>query len=96
MRPDGKRVKESINLETGDYHPAEKPKTDDLHESVGAIKKSALQALLSGSDPAALYAWRVWSKTLSYAAGLVPEIADDIVAVDAAMRDGYQLEIRPV
>ena len=34
-------------------------------------------------------------ETLSYAAGLVPEIADDIVAVDQAMRLGYNWTYGP-
>lgn len=94
-KTNGKPVKEAIDLETGNYHPAEKPKTDDLHESVGAITKSPLQALLSGSGPASLYAWQVWSRTLSYASGLVPEITDDIVAVDTAMREGFNWKYGP-
>ena len=35
------------------------------------------------------------SKTLGYGASLVPEIADDIVAIDAAMRDGYNWKYGP-
>jgi len=35
------------------------------------------------------------SKTLSYAASLVPEISDDIVAIDAAMREGYNWKYGP-
>ena len=38
---------------------------------------------------------RVLLETLSYAAGLVPEIADDIVAVDQAMRLGYNWTYGP-
>jgi 3-hydroxyacyl-CoA dehydrogenase len=91
----GRRVKEAIDLETGVYRPAEKPRTDELHESVGAIARTPLQALLSGSSPVCLYAWQVWSKTLAYAAGLVPEIADDIVAVDTAMREGFNWQYGP-
>jgi 3-hydroxyacyl-CoA dehydrogenase len=45
--------------------------------------------LLSGDGHDATYAWTVLAKTLCYAATLVPEIADDIVAVDAAMKLGY-------
>ena len=35
------------------------------------------------------YAWEVMGSTLSYAANLIPEIADDIVNVDRAMRWGF-------
>ena len=36
-----------------------------------------------------------WSELLSYAAGLVPEIADDITGVDQAMRLGYNWKFGP-
>ncbi len=42
------------------------------------------------------YAWRVLGQTLAYAAALVPEIADDIVAVDEAMHLGYTWKFGPV
>ena len=34
-------------------------------------------------------AWEIMGGTLVYAAGLVPEIADDIVNIDRAMKWGY-------
>ncbi len=85
------RVKESIDLGTGDYNRSEKPKLDAIDEA----KKAGLQALLSYPDLTVFYAWRVLSKTLSYAASLIPEISDDIVAIDVAMRDGYNWKYGP-
>ncbi|MGR9088797.1 MAG: 3-hydroxyacyl-CoA dehydrogenase family protein, partial [Gammaproteobacteria bacterium] len=87
----GARVKESVNLGSGDYAQSEKPELSALQ----AAQKEGFQALLSSPDLGAFYAWRVLSKTLCYAAGLVPEISDDIVAVDAAMRDGYNWKYGP-
>jgi len=84
-------VKESINLNTGEYSRSEKLNLDAIHDA----KKAGFQALLSCPDLTAFYAWRVLSKTLSYAASLVPEIADDIVAIDAAMREGYNWKYGP-
>ena len=85
------RIKESIDLGTGEYIPSEKPDLDAIHEA----KKGGFQALFACPDLAAFYAWRVMSKTLSYAASLVPEIADDIVAIDAAMREGFNWKAGP-
>jgi len=48
-----------------------------------------LRALVEHPDHGGQYAWRGVSHTLSYAAALVPEIADDIHAVDEAMKNGY-------
>jgi 3-hydroxyacyl-CoA dehydrogenase len=78
------RVKESIDLKTGDYRNAEQPQL----ESIRAGKRD-LGALLAHPDRGGEFARRVMALTLSYAAALVPEISDDIVGVDEAMRLGY-------
>ena len=87
----GQQVKEAIDLVTGDYAKATKPSFD----SVEASKKGGLRALLDHRDSGGQYGWAVWSKTLSYAASLVPKIADDVVAVDEAMRLGYNWKFGP-
>ena len=84
-RDGGKRVKEAIDLESGEYREAVKPRLP----AVSAAADGGLRALVSGDGRDATYAWTVLAKTLSYAASLVPEIADDIVAVDDAMKLGY-------
>jgi 3-hydroxyacyl-CoA dehydrogenase len=74
-RLNAQRVKEAINLQTGEYSVATRtPPTTDITK---------------------LYAWRVLSKTLNYAASLIPEIADDLVSIDIAMREGYQWQQGP-
>lgn len=87
----GKRVKESINLQTGAYSKSDKPELDCLNIAY----KQGLQDFLSLDDKNAIYAWTVISKTLLYTASLMPEIADDITAVDEAMRLGYNWEFGP-
>ena len=87
----GKRIKEAIDLETGAYHPAQKPRLD----SVEAARDGGLRALMEHPDKGGRYAWRVMARTLSYAAHLAPEIADDIVAVDEAMRLGFNWKSGP-
>ncbi|NNG02497.1 MAG: 3-hydroxyacyl-CoA dehydrogenase, partial [Inquilinus sp.] len=90
-KANGARVKESIDLKTGDYSISEKPRLD----SVNAARKGGLRALVEHDDRTGQYAWRVLSETLSYTAGLVPEICDDILGVDAAMRLGYNWKFGP-
>lgn len=85
------RVKESINLVNGDYATSEKADLSVLKEA----QKAGLQTLLSNPDPVAQFAWRVLSKTLGYAANLIPEISDDITGIDAAMKDGYSWKFGP-
>ena len=81
----GKRIKESRNLKTGEYSKATKKVG---LESVKAAKKG-LRSLVKHKDKGGEYAWKVLSKTLTYAASLVPEITDNIVNIDLAMKNGF-------
>lgn len=84
------KTKEAIDLQTGDYRISEKFRIDGVSHSPEDLKK-----FLSGDEALNRYAWRVWSDTLSYAACLIPEIADDPLAVDTAMRLGYNWRYGP-
>ncbi len=88
----GGRVKEALNLTTGDYATAAKRVA---LESLQASKSGGLQALVAHKDKGGQYAWAVLSQMLNYAASLVPEIADDIHAVDRAMELGYAWKAGP-
>jgi 3-hydroxyacyl-CoA dehydrogenase len=90
-KTDGQRIKEAIDLVTGEYHVAARPRLD----CVDAAKGGGPRALFESDERAARYAWRVMSRTLAYACSLVPEIADDIAAVDGAMRLGYNWKWGP-
>src|SRR5215472_8415515 len=81
---DGSRSQEAIDLKTGQYRATEKPQL----ESIRAGKRN-LGALLAHGDRGGEFARRVAALTLAYSAALVPEISDDIVGVDEAMRLGY-------
>jgi 3-hydroxyacyl-CoA dehydrogenase len=83
-RAGGGKVKEAIDLVSGVYRPERKSELPEL-----AAASKDLRALLSADNKIGRYAWRVLGRTLSYAAGLVPEAADDIDAIDEAMRLGY-------
>ncbi|MGN6670340.1 MAG: enoyl-CoA hydratase-related protein, partial [Candidatus Nucleicultricaceae bacterium] len=87
---DGKKVKESINLQTGVYAPTKKAALQSLSDS-----KNNIQRLLSHDDKGGKYAWTVMSEVLTYALSLVGEIADDIVAIDNAMKMGYNWKWGP-
>lgn len=88
---DGKRVKESIDLTNGQYSKSRK--LDPLHFDGSAAER--LQAFLSNNDAGCQYAWQVMSQTLCYAASLIPAIADDVVAIDSAMKLGYNWKFGP-
>ena len=78
------RQKEALDLATGEYRPAAKPKL----EAVDAGRRH-VGALATHPSPVGQYAGAVLAQVLAYAASLVPQIADDIPAVDEAMRLGY-------
>ncbi len=81
----GKRIKEARNLETGEYSKA----TKKVGLESFKVAKKGLRKLVTHKDKGGEYAWKVLSKTLTYAASLVPEITDNIVNVDLAMKNGF-------
>ena len=86
-----KKIKEVIDLKTGEYHPQGKK------VELGSVDagKQGLRALVTHADIGGQYAWAVLSGTLLYAASLVPEISDDITGIDDAMRMGYNWKYGP-
>ena len=52
-------------------------------------EKEGLHVLLEDDGLYGQFAWRVLSRTLTYAVSLIPEVGDDPVPVDDAMKLGY-------
>ena len=78
---DGGRVKEIFDLANEDWRDAETAMLPESHRT--------LKDLLFADDALGRFAWKVMAGTLLYAAGLVPEISDDVVNIDRAMRWGF-------
>ncbi len=77
--------KQVMNLETGEYE-AVRP----LNIPVALkAEKDGIIHVLGDKTKYGDYAWTVMSKVLSYAASLVPEVGDNPVAIDDAMKMGY-------
>lgn len=85
-----KKVKEAMNLQTGEYAPASKPRLASVEAA-----KAGLRALVTHKDKGGQYAWAVLSKLFVYASSLVPEIADTVSDVDLAMRTGFNWKRGP-
>ena len=77
--------RQAVDLESGDYRPAERPQL----EAAAAGEREGLKALVDWPDKHGAFARRVLAKVLSYAASLIPEVGDDPEAVDEAMKLGY-------
>lgn len=79
-----------------DYVPQRKPqlallkeldKIDDLPER--------MRSLVYSEDRAGRFAWNATKRMLLYCAERVPEVSDDIVNIDRAMRWGFNWELGP-
>ncbi len=92
LKPDSaEKIKEALDLSSGTYRSTRKV----LLRSLARHRRNGLRALLDHPDRDGRYAWSVLSRTLTYAASLIPEIADDILAIDSAMRLGYNWQRGP-
>lgn len=81
----GASGREAIDLKTGEYRTAERL---NLPLALKAEQEGA-KILLEDDSLYGQFAWRVLSRTLSYAASLIPEVGDDPLGVDDAMKLGY-------
>lgn len=86
----GARVKEAVDLTTGEYRTATTPKP-----ASAAAGRNGPRAVFETDDQPGKLAWDVMRDTLIYAASLIPSISDDIQAIDAAMREGYDWKWGP-
>jgi len=92
--PEGSQIC-ALDYNTMDYVPQRKPAFPVLDELRKADAATSLQRLVYSEDRAGLLAWKTLKKTLIYCAAKIPEIADDIVSVDRAMRWGFNWELGP-
>jgi 3-hydroxyacyl-CoA dehydrogenase len=81
-----------------EYRPAQKPKFPAL-EMAKPIEDMGekLRTILAGNpkDKAVQFIWTTISEMWTYSANRIPEIADTVVEIDAAMRMGFNWEIGP-
>jgi 3-hydroxyacyl-CoA dehydrogenase len=78
---DGSKTKESFDLVAEQWRPAVAPDLQGVPTDLGAV--------LFEQSPAGNLAWDIYGRTLCYAADLVPEIADDPLNVDRAIKWGF-------
>lgn len=93
---DGKRQIFYYDYNNGEYKPVEKPK----FASVQAVKMvddpaKKVTMMVAAGDKGSDFAWRSLRDTLIYALNRIPEIADDLINVDNAMKWGFNWEIGP-
>ncbi|WP_019637953.1 3-hydroxyacyl-CoA dehydrogenase/enoyl-CoA hydratase family protein [Paenibacillus fonticola] len=86
----------ALDFESMDYRPQSKPVSDALEAAkLAKGAKAKINALLSGKDRYADFAWSVLKQVLVYSAEKVGEIADSIREIDEAMKWGFNWELGP-
>ncbi len=92
----GKKALFYYDYVTGDYKPLAKPKFPSL-QLVKQVDNPGqkVRMVVAAADKGAEFAWKSLRDTLIYAVNRIPEIADDVVNVDRAMRWGFNWEIGP-
>jgi 3-hydroxyacyl-CoA dehydrogenase len=73
---------------------------DGIKKAVKGIEKvedpgARVKKLAADPGKAGQFAWKVLSRSLAYSARRIGEIADSVVAIDEAMRWGYNWELGP-
>ncbi|MCY4148579.1 MAG: 3-hydroxyacyl-CoA dehydrogenase NAD-binding domain-containing protein [Gammaproteobacteria bacterium] len=74
-----------LNHRSQQYEPYAKPSIAIAAQA----ERASLKALLEDDSLYGQYAWQVLSEVLVYSASLIPEVTDDLVAIDDAMKLGY-------
>jgi 3-hydroxyacyl-CoA dehydrogenase len=94
--PDGSI--QTLDPATGQYRPkGGDPGIAKFTKSLSKIEdpKERLRKLVGDKSKAGEFAWKVIGKSLAYAACRIGEIADDVTAIDDAMKWGYNWELGP-
>lgn len=96
---EGRDLRHVLDWQMLDYKPSVRPKFPSLDmaknvESTGARIAQLLHADASKDRTAAFY-WPLLTELFTYAANRIPEIADNIVEVDQAMKAGFNWELGP-
>jgi 3-hydroxyacyl-CoA dehydrogenase len=96
VKQEGKEEILVMDYQKIDYRPQEKLSLPSVEmakniEDVGERIKN----LITSPDRGGQFAWKILKKTLLYAAEKIPEISDDVVNIDRAMRWGYNHELGP-
>jgi len=94
--PDGKREITVLDLKTMEYRAKQEARFPSLKEAKDIKDVGArIQHMVNAKDRAGVLAWKAMSDTIVYAANRIPEISDDVLNVDNAMKWGFNWDIGP-
>jgi 3-hydroxyacyl-CoA dehydrogenase len=85
----------ALDYKTMEYKPKEKVRFDILGKTRHEGLTKGFKMLVEADEKAGHFAWNLTKSFLTYSAALIPEISDDIVNVDRAMRWGFNWKLGP-
>jgi len=86
----------SVDFKTGEYSPMGLVRFDCFRIAKDRQKLAdKMIALCYGDDRGSRFVWEVTARSLIYSANRIPEISDDIVNIDNAMKWGYAWDAGP-
>ena len=96
---EGRDLRHVLDWQTLDYRPSTRPKFPaiDMAKNVESTAARIAQLLHgdASKDKAAAFYWPLLTELFTYAANRIPEIADNIVEIDTAMKTGFNWELGP-
>ena len=96
---EGRDLRHVLDWQTLDYKPSMRPKIPAIEMAKNVEHTHArIAQLLHGDaskDKAAAFYWPFLTELFTYTANRVPEIADNLVEIDQAMKAGYNWELGP-
>ncbi len=87
---------QALDYNSMEYVPRRKvdlPLLDDLNQITDLPTR--LRTLVYSDDRAGRFAWKVLKRMLLYCAAKIPEISEDILSIDRAMKWGFNWELGP-
>ncbi len=92
----GKKEILVLDWKSLEYRPKQKAKFASLEmANQQSGTKAKMKAIYYGKDEAAQFVFKLLSEILIYSANRIPEISDDIVNIDNAMKWGYNWKLGP-
>jgi 3-hydroxyacyl-CoA dehydrogenase len=96
---EGRDLRHVLDWQTLDYKPSMRPKFPSIEMAKNVEHTPARISQLMHGDPtkdkAATFYWPFLTELFTYSANRVPEIADNILEIDQAMKAGYNWELGP-
>jgi 3-hydroxyacyl-CoA dehydrogenase len=86
---------EALDLNTYEYRPRQKAKFPHLEPFEKLPLEERLRTLVNHDSREGRFLWRLHAETLRYAAQCAPDLADDPIAIDHAIKWGFNRELGP-